>query len=195
MTLSASHINGDILKGILQHIVSFRTHEIVKVQQTWHTMPDEIESRVCSSPYSKYQHTAKKAHEHSSNLLIPTRKSTSDMTSPYTVPYSSGLALAATNTTDASPLQNNMASVYPRPLHPPSTSSAEYRIWLGFFIFGTISAAMMVIMMLWLCALSSGVARLARRKREEKDEQKSLASEYEMHERVREPERAFRRGR
>jgi len=117
------------------------------------------------------------------------------MASPYIVPYSGGLALAATNMTDASPLQNDTISAYPRPLHPPNTSSAEYRIWLGFFIFGTVSAAIMVIMMLWLCALSSGVGRLTRRKHEEKDEQKSLASEYEMHERVREPERVFRRGR
>ena len=194
MTLSR-RLNGDMPQGIIRHTVGFRIHEIVKVQQIWRTMPDEVESRVCSSPYSKYQHTAKKAHEHSSNLLIPQRRSTSDMASPYTVPYSSGPAFAATNTSDASPQQNNITSVYPRPLHPPNTSSAEYRIWLGFFIFGAISAAIMVIMMLWLCALSSGVARLARRKREEKDEQKSLASEYEMHERVREPERVFRRGR
>lgn len=116
------------------------------------------------------------------------------MAAPYTVPYSSGLAIAVTNTTNSARLQNSNA-VYPSLSHPPNTLSAEYRIWLGFFIFGAVSAAIMVLGMLWLCALSAGIGRLARRKRQEKDEPRSLASEYEMHERVREPERVFRRGR
>jgi len=128
MTLSAGHINGVILKGIPQHIVGSRIYAIVKAQHTWRTMPGKVGSRVCSPFYSKYQHTAKKAHEHSSNLLVPKRRPTSDMSSSYTIPYSSSLAIAATNITDASPLQNNTISAYPRPLHPPNTSSAEYRI-------------------------------------------------------------------
>ncbi|KAH6868613.1 hypothetical protein BKA58DRAFT_402964 [Alternaria rosae] len=116
------------------------------------------------------------------------------MAAPYTVSYSSGLTIAATNTTNPARLQNSNA-VYPSLLHPPNTSSAEYRIWLGFFIFGAVSAAIMIFVVLWLCALSTGIGRLTRRKCQEEDEPRSLASEYEMHERVREPERVFRRGR
>jgi hypothetical protein len=111
------------------------------------------------------------------------------MASSYTLPDTSKLTVAATNTTGSS-LQNN-TSVFPRPLQLPNTSSAEYRIWLGFFIFGAVSAACIVIFMLVICAMSSGIgSHLHGKKRQSKDEQMEYEmSDREVHERVREPER------
>jgi uncharacterized membrane protein len=108
----------------------------------------------------------------------------------YRTPSSSNFTIAANNTTYPVDLQNS-TSVYPSPAQSPDTSSAEYRIFLGFVIFGIVAAILLLFYIILIFALSPAVrSRLPGKRRQSENEQTGLEmSEEVLQERIRRPER------
>jgi flagellar biosynthesis/type III secretory pathway M-ring protein FliF/YscJ len=108
----------------------------------------------------------------------------------YRIPSSSNFTITANNTTHPVDLQNS-TSVYPSPAHSPDTSSTEYRIFLGFLIFGIVAAVLLLLYIILIFALSPTVrSRLPGKRRQSKDEQTGLElNEEVLQESIRRPER------
>ena len=70
----------------------------------------------------------------------------------YALPQSSNPTVADTNTTQTM-APTNTTSVFPMPSKALNTSSAEFRVFLGFLVFGAVAAATLLLYPLVLFAL------------------------------------------
>ena len=95
---------------------------------------------------------------------------------------------ASNNNTHPITLQNT-TSVFPTPPHPPDTSSTEFRIFLGFLVFGTIAGAALLLYPIVVFALDRRGRKHASATLTNSQSGLTM-SEEEMQERVRRPQPA-----